>query len=81
MTDEYAIETIKIAISMAEWNHSLDYTVAFEKAIKALEKQMPKKLMMSIQNVRLLTVLSVYQNSMQTRMCEIAVIVVFVDRL
>ena len=43
MKPEEAIETIKIAIAEVEWNYPMDYTVAFEEAIKALEKQIPKK--------------------------------------
>ena len=43
MTPQEAIETIKIAIAEVEWNYDMNYTVAFEKAIKALEKQIPKK--------------------------------------
>ena len=38
MKPEEAIETIKIAIAEVEWEYPMDYTVAFEKAIKALEK-------------------------------------------
>ena len=43
MKPEEAIETIKVAIAEVEWNYPMDYTVAFEEAIKALEKQIPKK--------------------------------------
>lgn len=38
MTNKEAIETIKIAISEVEWEYPMDYPVAFEEAIKALEK-------------------------------------------
>ena len=38
MTPQEAIETIKIAIAEVEWDYPMDYTVAFEEAIKALEK-------------------------------------------
>ncbi len=44
MNNEEAIETIKIAIADVEWNYPLNYTVAFEVTISALEKQIPKKL-------------------------------------
>lgn len=44
MTPEKAIETIKIAIADVEWNYPLEYAIAFETAIEALEKQIPKKL-------------------------------------
>lgn len=43
MTNQEAIETIKTAIAEVEWNYPLEYAVAFEKAIEALEKQVPKK--------------------------------------
>ena len=42
MKPEEAIEIIKIAIAEVEWNYPMDYTVAFEEAIKALEKQIPR---------------------------------------
>lgn len=40
MTSKEAIETINIAIAEVEWDYPMDYTVAFEEAIEALEKQM-----------------------------------------
>ena len=43
MTPNEAIETIKIAIADVEGNYPLDYSIAFETAIEALEKQIPKK--------------------------------------
>ena len=43
MKPEEAIEIIKVAIAEVEWNYPMDYTVAFEEAIMALEKQIPKK--------------------------------------
>ena len=36
------IETIRIAAAEVEWNYPLDYAIAFESAIAALEKQVPK---------------------------------------
>ena len=48
MKPEEAIEIIKIAIAEVEWNYPMDYAVAFEEAIKALEKQIPK---MPIDNI------------------------------
>ena len=39
MTPQEAIETIKVAIAEVEWDYPMDYTVAFEEAIKALKKQ------------------------------------------
>ena len=43
MTAEEAIQTIEAAKAEVEWNYPLDYAAAFEVAIKALEKQIPKK--------------------------------------
>lgn len=37
MTNKEAIEIIKTAIAEVEWTYPMDYAVAFEKAIKALE--------------------------------------------
>lgn len=42
MTNEEAIKTIEIAIADVEWNYPMDYAIAFENAISALEKQIPK---------------------------------------
>lgn len=42
MTPEEAIKTIQVAIAEVEWNYPLDYAIAFETAIKALEKQVAK---------------------------------------
>lgn len=43
MTAREAIETIKVAQSQIEWDYPMDYAVAFDMAISALEKQIPKK--------------------------------------
>ena len=43
MTLEEAIDIVKCAIGEVEWNYPLDYAEAFETAIEALEKQIPKK--------------------------------------
>ena len=43
MTYEEAIKTIKIAIAEVEWNYPMEYAIAFEKAIEALEKQQTTK--------------------------------------
>ena len=43
MKPQEAIETIKIALAEVEWEYPMDYAVAFEIAIEALEKQTPKK--------------------------------------
>lgn len=43
MTPEEAIKTIQVAIAEVEWEYPMNYSVAFETAIEALEKQIPKK--------------------------------------
>ena len=43
MTTEEAIKTIEVAIADVEWEYPMGYSVAFEMAIDALEKQIPKK--------------------------------------
>lgn len=43
MKPQEAIGIMKIAISEVEWEYPMDYPVAFETAIEALEKQVPKK--------------------------------------
>ena len=45
MTPKEAIETLKIAKAEVEWNYPLDYGIALDLAIDALEKQIPKKTM------------------------------------
>lgn len=52
MTPKEAIETIKVAIAEVEWNYPLNYAVAFETAIEALEKQIPKKAKKSDREIR-----------------------------
>ena len=44
MTPEEAIKMIEIAIAEVEWDYPMEYSIAFETAIEALEKQIPKKL-------------------------------------
>lgn len=39
MTDRKAIETIKIAIAEVEWEYPMEYAVAFDRAISALEER------------------------------------------
>ena len=43
MTLEEAISIVKCAIGEVEWNYPIDYAEAFEVAIEALEKQIPKR--------------------------------------
>lgn len=48
MTSKEAIETIKIAIAEVEWEYPMDYSVAFDKAIEALEEVDKKCLGLSV---------------------------------
>lgn len=52
MTPEEAISIMKCAIGEVEWNYPLDYAEAFEIAIEALEKQVPKKPTKSDREIR-----------------------------
>ena len=46
MTLEKAVQILKIAKAEIEWNYSLEYQEAFDIAIDAIEKQIPKKIKM-----------------------------------
>lgn len=39
MTNQEAIDTIKVALGQVEWDYPMDYAAAFDMAIKALKKQ------------------------------------------
>ena len=39
MTDKEAIEVLQVAKAEVEWEYPLDYQIAFDKAIKALEQE------------------------------------------
>ena len=52
MTPEKAITTLELAISEVKWNYPLDYSIAFETAIEALEKQIPRKPIKSEREIR-----------------------------
>ena len=39
MTNKEAIDIIKTAVAEVEWNYPMEYASAFDKAIKALERQ------------------------------------------
>ena len=43
MTNEEAIKILEVAKAETEWTAPLDYHEAFDVAIEALEKQIPKK--------------------------------------
>ena len=38
-----AIKTLEIARAEVEWNYPMDYAVAIDEAIEAVDKQIPKK--------------------------------------
>ena len=40
---EKAIKAIKIAIAEVEWNYPLDYAIAFETAIEALQEKLERE--------------------------------------
>lgn len=52
MTPEEAIKTIEIAKAEVEWEYPMGYAIAFETAIKALEKQIPKTPLESDRKIR-----------------------------
>ena len=43
MTPKEAIKILEVAKAEVEWNYPLDYAIAIDTAIEALEKQIPKK--------------------------------------
>lgn len=43
MTNEQAIEIIKVAKAEVEWEYPMNYQVAFDKAIEVLELMTPKE--------------------------------------
>ena len=43
MNLEEVIKTFEIAKAEVEWNYPMDYAVAIDEAIKAIDKQIPKK--------------------------------------
>ena len=47
MDNQEAIETIKLALSQIEWEYPMDYAVAFDMAISALQEQEAKRLIES----------------------------------
>ena len=47
MTAQEAIKIIQAAQAEVEWECPLDYAAAFDVAIEALEKQIPKKLIVN----------------------------------
>lgn len=52
MTPEEAIKTIQVAVAEVEWNYPMNYAQAFETAIEALGKQIPKKPIKSGREIR-----------------------------
>ena len=43
MTPQEVIKTLEVAKAEVEWNYPMDYAVAIDEAIKAVEKQIAKK--------------------------------------
>jgi hypothetical protein len=43
MTPQQTIEILKLMQAEVEWEYTMDYAVAIDEAIKALEKQIPKE--------------------------------------
>ena len=43
MNLEEVIKTLELAKAEVEWNYPMDYAVAIDEAIKAIDKQIPKK--------------------------------------
>lgn len=43
MTPNEVIKTLEVAKAEVEWNYTMDYAVAIDEAIEAVEKQIPKK--------------------------------------
>lgn len=43
MTNQEAISAIQTAKGECEWNAPIDYQIAFDMAIEALKKQIPRK--------------------------------------
>ena len=43
MTLGEVIKTLELAKAEVEWNYPMDYAVAIDEAIKAVDKQIPKK--------------------------------------
>ena len=42
MTPDEVIKTLELAKAEVEWNYPMDYAVAIDEAIEALDKQIPK---------------------------------------
>jgi len=43
MTTQEAIETLKLMQGQVEWDYPMEYAVAFDMAVDALQKQIPQK--------------------------------------
>ena len=43
MTPQEVIKTLEVAKVEVEWDYPMDYAVAIDEAIKAIDKQIPKK--------------------------------------
>lgn len=52
MTEKEVIKIMEIAIAEVEWNYPLDYAVAFEEAIKALEEVQEYRELGTLEEIR-----------------------------
>lgn len=43
MTPDEVIKTLELAKAEVEWNYPMDYAVAIDEAIEAVDKQIPKE--------------------------------------
>ena len=50
MTTQEAIETLKLMQGQIEWDYPMEYAAAVDMAVDALEKQIPKKPIIKIDN-------------------------------
>lgn len=52
MTDNEAIETLKVVKSEIEWEYPMDYQIALDKAIEALEQKPDIRLKALMKNLK-----------------------------
>lgn len=52
MTNDEAIETLKVAKSEIEWEYPMDYQIALDKAIEALEQKPDIRLKALMKNLK-----------------------------
>lgn len=71
MTPQEAIQTIKIAIAEIEWDYPMDYAIAFEEAIEALEKQHSIVHCKDCQNWKTITIETIDGRTAEAGQCEL----------